>query len=524
MFILPPVQKHRFAMLLFGLFISFLSYGQTISNEELAKFSNWPRYGAMAQFYQLNSQRFAWLGRPDIQTDLLALLHHASMLGLNEADYQRSSLAVYQPGALLRSKMDSLEADVCYTDAALHFFVEASCGNSTPAFRYNGLSYKPELGSLPQILREHMLPGKLKELLNELQPKTKEYTDGLQRLISFQRIIANPDFHDAKIISGKADSTNNPLLLRLYQFGFLNAVDPLITKRELVQKIKLAQQLFDLLDDGVLRSTTLEAFNKPLAQRIEELKAFLNTLRWLNQIRQTASVLVLNLPSATFFVYEKGALQLFSKVIVGKPSTPTPTLTSTITEVVLYPYWMVPHKIATKELLPAIKKNIGYLEHGNYQVLNKQGRVLNPYSINWHSLSAGYFPYIIRQSTGCDNALGIVKFNFDNPFTVYLHDTPIKLLFSSTRRFYSHGCMRIDKPVELARYVLGFNRIAIDTLTAKGCLNHQTPLSVPVQRKLPVVVLYSTAWYNENGELHFYEDMYGRNKAIAVAVSASVEE
>ncbi|HTM92436.1 MAG TPA: L,D-transpeptidase family protein, partial [Flavisolibacter sp.] len=133
------------------------------------------------------------------------------------------------------------------------------------------------------------------------------------------------------------------------------------------------------------------------------------------------------------------------------------------------------------------------------------------YKIDWKSLSATYFPYHIRQSTGCDNALGIVKFEFYNPFTVYLHDTPNKGLFSFNKRYFSHGCMRVEKPVELAHLLLGRNRIAIDTLTAKGCLNQQAPKPVAVEKELPVMILYSTVWYNKEGEVRFYDDVYGKN-------------
>ena len=179
---------------------------------------------------------------------------------------------------------------------------------------------------------------------------------------------------------------------------------------------------------------------------------------------------------------------------------------------ILYPYWNVPYKIATRELLPSIKRNRGYLAANNFQVLDKNGRILNPYSINWSSFSTSYFPYTIRQSTGCDNSLGLLKFNFYNPFTVYLHDTPAKGLFTLNKRYFSHGCMRVEKPVEFGQLLLGRNRMAIDTLTIKGCLKSQAPKSVPTEEKLPVVVMYSTAWYDSTGRVIFFEDIYHRNK------------
>jgi murein L,D-transpeptidase YcbB/YkuD len=153
-------------------------------------------------------------------------------------------------------------------------------------------------------------------------------------------------------------------------------------------------------------------------------------------------------------VYSQGKVNLEMRMIVGKPSTPTSTLASRVNEVILYPYWHVPYSIATKELLPIIKRNPGYIEAGNYQVLNKSGNIVDPYSINWRALSRNYFPYLIRQSTGCDNALGLLKLNFYSPFGIYLHDTPVKSLFMLNKRYFSHGCMRMEKPMELGHLVL----------------------------------------------------------------------
>jgi murein L,D-transpeptidase YcbB/YkuD len=165
------------------------------------------------------------------------------------------------------------------------------------------------------------------------------------------------------------------------------------------------------------------------------------------------------------------------RLVVGKPSTPTFSLASIVNEVIIYPYWHVPVSIATKELLPAIKRDPSFLEANNYQVLNKAGKIINPYSINWNALSRNYFPYTIRQGTGCDNSLGLLKLNFYNPFGAYLHDTPNKDLFKQNRRFFSHGCMRMEKPIELGHLVLINNNIAIDTLTEKGCLKNQSPIT-----------------------------------------------
>lgn len=492
------------------LLLSFLpGAGQPIK-ERLAAYKEWPRYKAIDQFYQQTNYSFAWIGNEELQHNLLATLHSADSFGLEEVDYLGAIIKEYKPGQPLYTKNDSTEADILLTDAAIHFFTELKTGNKPPSFRYSGLSYNSDTGAIPLLLWQTMQQGNFQSMVSSLQPASQEYRAVLQKLNRLQRVKSEPGFREVKLVSARVDSNNEPLLWKLYQLGFTDTLVTSIPTKDLQQKLREMQRSFDVLSDGILRSTSRAAFNIPVSRRIIELKKALNVIRWIATIRQSGSVLVLNIPSAYLLVYQNDSILLDSKVIVGKPSTPTPALSSKITEVILYPYWMVPNKIATGELLPLIKRDIGYLEDGGYQVLSKSGKVLNPYSINWHRLSAGYFPYIIRQSTGCDNSLGIVKFNFDNPFAVYLHDTPTKYLFSFSKRYFSHGCMRVEKPVELARLLLGSNRIAIDTLTEKGCINYQSPIPVPIEPMLPIAIVYSTVWYTKEGEVRFYDDVYGK--------------
>lgn len=501
---------HKIWIIILFVCASFRLQAQVLSMDDLKRLANGPRLAKITQFYQLNQGHLAWVGDTARQNEFLALLQQAPLVGLEASAYQEAFFRQYKPGTTLKSRDDSIATDVLFTDAALHFFSDVKGGAIVPTLRYQGLAYSPDLSGIVPGLKKHLETGRLQEFFLSLQPRSREYTNALEKLRWLLQVQTQAFAAEPKVSSTVADSTNRPLLIRLYQLGITDTVDPAISRTKLKTCILAAQAQFDLVSDGKLGPATLKTLNTPLQQRIDALKRLLQTLRWLEYIKQTGSVLLLNIPSANLLVYENGSIVLDSKVIVGKSSTPTPTLSSTITEVILYPYWNVTHNIATKEMLPRIKRDIGYLERGNYQVLNNNGTVLNPYSINWHALSRGYFPYRIRQSTGCDNALGIVKFNFYNPFTVYLHDTPTKTLFASNRRFFSHGCMRVEKPVELARFLLGFNRIAIDTLTAKGCLTSEAPKTVKVEKPLPVLILYNTVWYRRDGSLRFYDDIYNR--------------
>lgn len=326
------------------------------------------------------------------------------------------------------------------------------------------------------------------------------------KLIEWNKVVEDTNFQEVVIESDDVNSSNNILMIKLKQLGFLSASDK-IEKKLIIERLVEAQRFFDLLSDGNLGKYTLSALNVPLKTRISELSLGINCFRWIHEMKENGNVALLNIPSTQLFIFKKGRLIFDSKIIAGKPSTPTATLTSSINEVIVYPYWNVPYSIATKELLPQIKRNIGYLSRNNYQVLNQRGEIVDPYTIKWNALSEAYFPYQIRQSTGCDNALGILKFNFYNPFSMYLHDTPGKSLFLLNRRFFSHGCMRVEKPVELARLLLKEKISSVEALINQ-CLENQKPVTIQLENPLPIIVLYSTVWFNLKGQVKFYPDIY----------------
>jgi len=362
-----------------------------------------------------------------------------------------------------------------------------------PELRYNGLNYTCTDSAL------HYTTAGI---------KASGY-DAIQAKLEWLMHVAGSEgFQDAVITSKELSPANVALTERLEQLGIV----PQHTTpgaQQLVQYVKQAQRLFDLEEDAVLGKASLAAFNTPLSVRIGELELALNTMKWLGCALSGQAVIVINIPSANLRLFEDMQPVLYSNIICGKPYTPTSTLSAPVTEVILYPYWNVPYNIATKELLPHIKKSRSYLDANNLQVINSAGNVVNPYSINWSALSRSNFPYRLRQGTGCDNSLGIVKLNFNNPFTIYMHDTPAKSLFGRRKRFFSHGCMRVEKAMELARHMLT-DTGPIDDIEAKGCVEYQSPVIIPVQKKAAVFVLYNTAWTDEAGEVHFYGDVYNR--------------
>ena len=259
------------------------------------------------------------------------------------------------------------------------------------------------------------------------------------------------------------------------------------------------------MNDSLVQKPSL--FNR----KLKSARNALHTFRWMYSIlKENENTIVVNIPSASLvlFRYENPVFE--SKVIVGKRSTKTPRIASVLTDITIYPYWIVPKSIATKELLPEIRKDISFLERNNFQVLDKKGRIVKASAVPWNSLSPANFPYTIRQSTGCDNSLGLIKLNINNPFNVYLHDTPWKVLFESANRFYSHGCVRVQKAKELSHILLKENSIAVDTLDEKGSLLGREPTVLKLPARVPVLILYNTTWFDLKGVIRFYPDIYRR--------------
>lgn len=231
----------------------------------------------------------------------------------------------------------------------------------------------------------------------------------------------------------------------------------------------------------------------------------LNQYRLINRLPDEMIVLV-NVPSATLRVIDRRGQELLKcPVIVGSPSTPTPIFDAYLTSIITYPYWNVPRSIALKEFLPKIKKAPkGFLDAMKMQVVSSGGKLVAAETIDWKSLSSKNFPYRLRQSTGCDNALGVIKFDLDSPYDIYLHDTNHRALFGKKYRFLSHGCIRVAEPVKLAN-LLSQKRLLEETFT-KTRYQNIAPHTFSLPVKVPVVITYILA-EAENG-LMYHTDIY----------------
>lgn len=465
------------------------------------------------KLYNYNNLNYYWL-RVDNYKNLNLLsnyIKNAKAIGLKQEDYQPNLFSSYVSKIhLAANKSDSFLIDIKFTYVAISFLHDVLVGNRSDQLSYNGLNYVPSCYDFSKILYTYLTTGDFSIFIDDIVSKDNAYKQLKIKLNIFQKMEGAKNFKDAILISSKVNKANPALQTRLFQLGLIENDTIELIENTIIESIKKGQKLFNIKVDGILNQQTMHALNIPLRIRILELISTLNNLRWLNCISQEKHLIVVNIPSATLILYEHGKMKLESKIIVGKKTTPTPTLSSKITDVILYPYWHVPNRIAIHELLPAIKNNRKYLESNNFQILNKQDKVINPSTINWQILSSKYFPYQIRQSTGCDNSLGLIKLNFFNPYNVYLHDTPGKKLFNSNQRYFSHGCMRLQKAVELARYILQGKSFIMDSLITKGCLYMQAPMSLSATESIPLIVLYNPAWVNSLFEVVFHEDIYNK--------------
>jgi L,D-transpeptidase YcbB len=472
------------------------------------------RMAAILSFYSYNHLKTAWIQNENIdnKNNLFNILKQSANKGLREKDYQYDFIqSIKNNRAVLNNSNDSIEADVRITDAAIHFFSDIVYGNTKPVLSYNGIDETLTCLDISYYLSKSLEKQTINVLEENLSPSLKEIKVLEKKIAWINTVMEKDDFKEKVITSTTVSYSNEPLVSKLNQLGILNC-----NKNEkdtaLVNRVKEAQKQFGLISDAIIRTTFLEEINVPLSKRLMQLNLALNNYRWLSCFCKQRATIVVNIPAAYLKVYKDTSILLEMRMVVGKKSTPTPTLLSTVNEVVLYPYWHVPYSIATKELLPRIKQDIGFIEVGSFQVLNSAGKIMQPSVINWRVLSTKYFPYTIRQSTGCDNALGLLKLNFYSPDGVYLHDTPSKNAFALNKRFFSHGCMRMEKPMELGHLVLKNNFIAIDTLEQKGCLRNQAPISVHADVHMPVLVWYNPVGIDSVGRVLFFEDVYEKFK------------
>jgi murein L,D-transpeptidase YcbB/YkuD len=291
------------------------------------------------------------------------------------------------------------------------------------------------------------------------------------------------------------------------------AADPLLFDVTLEAAVRHFQKRHRLGVDGAVGPATQREMNVPVQARIDQLRLNLERGRWvLHELQKDDDLVVVDIAGfGVRFLRDRKTLWQ-TRAVVGRPYRQTPIFKSAIDHVVLNPTWTVPPTILDKDVLPAVKKDRGYLAKHGLEVIDRSGRPVPVASIDFSRYSGRNFPYMIRQGAGDDNALGQVKIMFPNPYLVYLHDTPSKALFDKDERAFSSGCIRTERPLELVELLLAdpvrWNLAALDAAVATGVTR-----TVRLPKPVPVLILYWTVDLDDDGSVVFKPDPYGRDAA-----------
>ena len=287
---------------------------------------------------------------------------------------------------------------------------------------------------------------------------------------------------------------------------------------DVVAMIKGFQEAEDLKKDGIIgRNTIAKMKSADPNVRLNKVLYAMERLRWHpDQLGNT--YVFINQPAYRASYMVNGKPQISMRAIVGKKSYQTNFFHDKIEYVEYNPYWGVPQSILVNEMLPKLINNPSYLDNLGYEVTNQRGRRISSSSVDWWNVGKK-FPYNVRQPPGRKNTLGELKIMFPNKHSIYMHDTPAKSLFSRNDRAFSHGCVRLADPRGMAAAVLGSDVNHVASKLAGGRNNKQN-----LDKKIPVYVAYFTAWPDENGQVKFYNDMYGRDGALAKALKAEAGE
>jgi len=289
------------------------------------------------------------------------------------------------------------------------------------------------------------------------------------------------------------------------------------------EAVKRFQLRHGLYDDGIVGARTLRALNVPVEKRIRQIELNLERWRWLPQNLGNPYIMV-NIAGYGLEVVENETPVLTMKIVVGTAYQKTPVFSGKMTYIEMNPYWNVPHSIATEETLEKIRKNPDFFAKENMRVFTagQNGEEVSPAAIDWSKLSENNFPYRLRQEPGPRNPLGRIKFMFPNKHSVYLHDTSDPQLFRKERRGYSHGCIRIEKPMDMAEFVMrGSKDWSIEKIKAVLKTKETTMAYLP--KPIPVHILYFTAWGNGDGTVHFLEDIYRRDERLEKALQPKIK-
>ena len=378
--------------------------------------------------------------------------------------------------------------------------------------------------STAKVFQEGISKNDLKSYLESCAPH-QEYYVNLSRHLKRYKAYAKSGGWEAlafyhpeqrKLEPGDRDPLVPEIRRRLFAEGYLDSTSQGVTDSlydgPVLAAMKSYQTLHGLNDDGVMGKRTIASLNISAEERYWQILINLERLKWFCGNLQGDYILV-NVPQYRLYAHLDNEPTWETHVIVGKNSTKTPMFTADMKYVVFNPYWTLPYSIASKETLPHLKKDSLYLEKNDMILLDYDRNEVDPTGIDWHQYTQKTFPYIVRQRPGDQNSLGRVKFLFPNDHYIYLHDTPSRNLFRTDGRSYSHGCIRVNQPMELARRILN-DSIHWNADSINATLDSLKTLTVSLDRKFPVYIVYITTFSDLEGQVLFFDDNYGYDDAI----------
>ena len=473
---------------------------------------------------------FPFWTRPARIRELMDLINDSSDHGLIPADYNIGQLVqVLQQQESTRSAEIDAEADILLTESLLRYgyhrrFGKVEGSKLDPAINFRRESFNKQSPSL--TLEQAVKSSSLADFIEVVAPTGPVYRHLQYKLELYRDIAAAggwpPVPEGPSLRLDDKDARVTAIRRRLVVSGDLgegaDTASP-VFDQELKDAVVGFQKRHALDNDGIVGKQSIAAMNVPLEVRIDQLRLSLERLRWVNQ--EAADTLVaVNIAGFRAFFYKDGELIWQTRAMVGKHYRETPVFRGEMAYLEFNPTWTIPPGILRNDTLPAIKKNPNYLASKNIRVIDRNGKFVDPSTVNWNQYSKG-IPYTLRQDPGPDNSLGTVKFIFPNEHFVFLHDTPHRELFSRSERAFSSGCVRIQDPLKLAELVLNdpakYGRSELEAIVAS-----KKTQRVNLSPKVPVVIVYLTASVDPGAKVRFYKDVYNRDQKVLDALNGPV--
>jgi len=487
----------------------------------------------LKKFYEPANYAPAWISgnSPSSQAfSMINLFRDAWRKGLEPEDYDASRWQ-RRLQALQGAAGDPAAFDVALTVCTMRYVSDLRIGRINPRHFQFGLSVEQKKYDLPQFLRDRLFPAPdLSSLIESIEPPFLGYRHTEQALVRYVELAradngAKLPLPAKPVAPGQTYPGVPRLASLLHLVGDLaddvHPVDSQTYDAALAEGVKRFQRRHGLADDGRLGPETLKQLNVPLSDRVRQLQLTLERWRWL-PVEFSGPPIIVNIPDFRLRALDdnnKVALEM--RVVVGKAMrNQTPVFSRDMTYVVLRPYWNVPPGIFGRDVLPAIKRDRNYVASKNFEITTRDGKVVTAATVSddvLAQLQAGKLA--VRQKPGPNNALGLVKLMFPNEYHVYLHSTPATELFSRSRRDFSAGCIRVEKPAELTTWVLRDNPGWTIERVRQGMESGNDNVTVSLAKRVPVFIVYGTAIAYENNEVHFYEDIYGHDAKLAQALA-----